>query len=147
MPNHKRDRRSLFFGERQELRRKLAHGIPIECPSVSDPDAIEHNEQEQRVFERLSQCFSLFDQQMRALYGRFGFRCGLSFDVKDRRDERHLKFDLLTTQCGCAGQRRDLVEGARELYNCFPQHGTLQRPLRRSAPQGGSFSISPASLQ
>jgi hypothetical protein len=63
---------------------------------------------------------------MRPLHGRFGFRCGLSFDVEERRDERHLKFDLLATQCGRAGQGRDLIEGARELSN----------PLRtaRSAP-------------
>jgi hypothetical protein len=54
VPNHERDWRSLFFGERQELRRKLSHGIPIERPSVRDPDAIEHYEQEQRVFGRLS---------------------------------------------------------------------------------------------
>ena len=54
VPNQERDWRPLFFGERQELRRKLSHGIPIERPSVRDPDAIEHNEQEQRVFGRLS---------------------------------------------------------------------------------------------
>jgi hypothetical protein len=71
---------------------------------------------------------------MRPLYGRFGFRCGLSFDVEERRDERHLKFDLLATQCGTAGQGRDLVKGARELSNRFEQRGALQRPLSGFAP-------------
>ena len=54
MPNQERDWRSLFFGEHQKLCRKLSHRIPIERPSLRDPDAIEHNEQEQRVFGRLS---------------------------------------------------------------------------------------------
>ena len=70
-----------------------------------------------------------------ALYGRFGSRCSLSFDVEERRDERHLKFDLLATQRGGAGQGRDLVEGARELSNRFEQRGGLQRPLSGSAPK------------
>ena len=29
MPDHERDCRSLFLGERQELRRKLAHTSPL----------------------------------------------------------------------------------------------------------------------
>ena len=62
---------------------------------------------------------------MRPLYGRFGFRCGLSFDVKERRDERHLKFDLLATQCGSAGQGRDLVESTGELFCGFNQRRAL----------------------
>ena len=61
VPDYERECRSLFFGERQELRRKVSHGIPIERPSVRDPDAIEHREQEQRVFGRLSQRFGSFD--------------------------------------------------------------------------------------
>ena len=90
--HHERDRRSLFFGEHQKLRRKLSHRIPIERPSVRHPDAIKHNEQEQRLFQGLAQRLGLFDQQVRPLNGRFGFRCGLAFDVKERRDERDLKF-------------------------------------------------------
>ena len=46
--------RSLFFGERQELRRKLLDGIAIERHNRRTPDAIEHREQEQRIFGRLS---------------------------------------------------------------------------------------------
>jgi hypothetical protein len=54
VPDNERECRSLFFGERQELRRKLLEGIAIERHSRRSPDAIKHNEQEQRVFGRLS---------------------------------------------------------------------------------------------
>ena len=48
--------------------------------------------------------------------------------------ECDLKFDLLATQRGSAGQGRDLVEGARKLNNGFEQRGALQRPLSGFAP-------------
>ena len=63
MPDHERDRRSLLFRERQELRRKLTHDVAVECHVVRDPEAVEDREQQQRVFGRLSERFSLFDQQ------------------------------------------------------------------------------------
>ena len=54
---------SLLLGERQELRRKLAHHVAVERHEVRDPEAVEDREQQQRVFGRLSERFSLFDQQ------------------------------------------------------------------------------------
>ena len=48
MPNHERDRRSLLLGERQELRRKLAHNVAVERHIVRDPEAVEDREQQQR---------------------------------------------------------------------------------------------------
>ena len=67
MPDHERDCRALFLGERQELRRKIAHHVAIERHEVRDPEAIEDREQQQRVFGRLSERFSLLDQQTRLL--------------------------------------------------------------------------------
>ena len=78
------DGRSLFLGERQELRRKLAHHIAIECHEVRGPEAVEDREQQQRVFGRLSERFSLFDQQTCPLHGRLGFRRSIPFDVDER---------------------------------------------------------------
>ena len=74
MPDHERDCRPLLLGERQELRRKLAHHIAVERHIVRDPEAVEDREQQQRVFGRLSERFSLFDQQTRPLRSRLGFR-------------------------------------------------------------------------
>ena len=127
--------RPLLLGERQELRRKLAHHVAIERHNVRDPEAVEDREQQQRVFGRLSERFSLFDQQTCPLHSRLGFRRGIAFDVDERGYERDLKLDLLATQRGRAGQDRDLVERARELRHGFNQRRALQRPLSRFAPK------------
>ena len=55
MPDHERDRRPLLLGERQKLRRKLAHDVAVECHKVRDPETVEDREQQQRVFGRLSE--------------------------------------------------------------------------------------------
>ena len=72
---------SLLLGERQELRRKLAHHVAVECHIVRDPETVEHREQQQRVFRRFSQRFSLFDQKTRLLSTPLWFRRRISFDM------------------------------------------------------------------
>ena len=84
MPDHERDSRPLLLRERQELRRKLAQRVAIERHIVRDPETVEDREQQQRVFRRLSERFRLFDQQTCLLHGRFGFRCGIPFDMDER---------------------------------------------------------------
>jgi hypothetical protein len=63
MGNHERNSRCLFLRERQELARKLAHIVTVESRDIRDPQAIEDREQQQWIFGRLSERFSLFDQQ------------------------------------------------------------------------------------
>ena len=104
MSYHERNCRPLFLGERQELRRKLAHHIAVERYAVRDPEAVEDREQQQRVFGRLSKRFSLFDQQTCPLRSRLGFRRSVSFDMDEWGYERDLKLDLLATQRGRGGQ-------------------------------------------
>jgi hypothetical protein len=43
------------------LRRKRAHQIAVERHIVCDPEAVERREQQQRVFGRFSERFSLLD--------------------------------------------------------------------------------------
>ena len=74
-----------FLGERQELRRKLAQSVAIERQKVRDPEAVQDREQQQRVLGRLSERFSLFDQQTRPLHSRLGFRRSITFDMHKRR--------------------------------------------------------------
>ena len=62
MSNHEREGRPLLFGERKELRRKLAHHVAVERHEVRDPEAVKDREQQQWIFGRLSERFSLFDQ-------------------------------------------------------------------------------------
>ena len=135
MPEHQRKRRFLFLSKRQELGGEIARDIAIECHEVCGEDTVENREQQQRVFGRLAERVSLFEQQTRLLHGRFGFRRSISFDVDERGDECYLKIDLLATQRGRGWQGRDLVEGARELLYGFDQRRALQRPLSRFAPQ------------
>ena len=109
--------------------------VAVERHEVRDPEAVEDREQQQRVFGRLSERFSLFDQQTCPLRSRLGFRRSIPFDMDEWGYERDLKLDLLATQRGRGGQGRDLVKGTRELLYGFDQRRALQRPLSRFAPQ------------
>jgi hypothetical protein len=74
MPDHERHYCPVPFGERQNLRSKLAHHVAIESNKVRSPEAVEGREQQQRIFARLSERLSLFDQQTRPLRSRLSFR-------------------------------------------------------------------------
>jgi hypothetical protein len=91
--------RLLLLRERQELRRQIATGIAVECGVIRDPRAVECREQQQRIFERLSQRFSLRDQQPGLLRSRPGFGGGITFDMDERGYKRDPKLDLLATHC------------------------------------------------
>jgi len=110
MPDHERTCRPLLLGERQELRRKGARHVAIECYCVRDPEAVEDGEQQQWIFGRLTERVSLFDQQTRPLCSRLSFRRCIPFDMHERVYQRDLNFDLLATHGGRGGQGRNLVE-------------------------------------
>ena len=118
--------------------------VAVERHKVRDPEAVEDREQQQRVFGRLSERFSLFDQQTCPLRSRLGFRRSIPFDMHEWGYERDLKLDLLATQRGRGGQGRDLVERARELLYGFDQRRALQRPLSRFAPQARGLLDQPS---
>src|SRR5208282_1003573 len=84
MPDHERDCRSFLFRERHVLRRKLTHYIAVERDVVGDTDAGEDREQQHWILERLSQCFSLFDQQPCPLCSRLSFRSSVPFERHER---------------------------------------------------------------
>ena len=42
MPNRERACRLLLCGQRQELRRKIAHGVAVERNKVRGPDAVQN---------------------------------------------------------------------------------------------------------
>jgi len=83
VPYHERNSRPLLLGQRQELLCKLARQVAVERQAAGEPEAVENGEQQQRVFGRLSDGFSLFDQQTRTLCGRLGFRRGIPLDVHE----------------------------------------------------------------
>jgi hypothetical protein len=58
--------------------------IAIECHIVRCSQAVADGEKKQRIFGRLSQRFSLVDQQVRLLLSRLGFRGGWPIDVQVR---------------------------------------------------------------
>jgi hypothetical protein len=125
MSNHERDCRPLLLRERQELHRVIAKDIAIERHIVHDPRTVADREQQQRIFGRLSQRFSLLDQQKRLLLSRLGFRRRGPFDVEEWGYEADLKPDLLATQRRRAGQGRDLLEATSELGRGFDQRRAL----------------------
>ena len=62
MPDHERDCRFLLLCQGKEPCRKLADGVAVERGVIRDPEAVEDREQQQRVFGRLSDRLSFFDQ-------------------------------------------------------------------------------------
>src|SRR5262249_8130288 len=70
MPNHQRGTCALLSSERQELGGKLAHYVALKRHIIRHPEPVEHREQQQGIFGRLSERFSLFDQQTCPLHGR-----------------------------------------------------------------------------
>ena len=134
MPDHQRGCRPLLFREHQELRREIATDIAVEGHKVRYPEGVEDREQQQRVFGRLSQRFSLLDQQTCLLRSRLGFDRGIAFDMDEWGDKRDLKLDLLATQRPRTGQDRDLLEGTGELGRGFGQRRARLRLLTRLAP-------------
>jgi hypothetical protein len=73
----------LLSSERQELGGKLAHYVALKRHIIRHPEPVEHREQQQGIFGRLSERFSLFDQQTCPLHGRLGFRSGIAFDREE----------------------------------------------------------------
>ncbi len=69
-----------FSASARNCAARLAHHVAVERHIARDPKAIEDREQQQRIFRRLSQRFSLFDQQTCALRSRLGFRRSIAFE-------------------------------------------------------------------
>ena len=111
MPDHGRGSRSLLLCERKKLRRKIANHVAVERHIVGGKEAVQDREQHKRVFGRLSECFSLFDQQTCPLHSRLGFQRSIPFDMHERGYECDLKLDLLAAQHWRSWQGRDLIEG------------------------------------
>jgi hypothetical protein len=103
MPDREQRRHRLLFRERQEFDGKLKRRIAVTCYVIRHPEAVEHGEQQQWIFERLSKRFSLFDQQTGPLDGRLGPLSGKAFDREEWGYERDLKLDLLAAQRGRGG--------------------------------------------
>ena len=82
MPDHERAGRPLLLCERQKPRGKLAHRITVKYNVARHPEAEEDREQQQWVFGRLAERFSLFDQQTCPLSSRLGFGRASPFDME-----------------------------------------------------------------
>ena len=91
MREHERDCRPLLLGERQELRRKLAHHVAIERYEGDDPATEEDRKQQQRIIRWLSERLSLFDQQACPLCSRLGFRRPIPFEPEYRVEKGQLE--------------------------------------------------------
>src|SRR5580698_11008673 len=104
MSNHEWGCRPLLLRQCEKLRCEIANDVAIEGHKVRYPEGVKNGEQQQRVFRRLSQRFSLLDQQTRLLRSRLGFGSGIAFDMDEWGDERDLKLNLLATQGRRAGQ-------------------------------------------
>src|SRR5207237_8522067 len=139
MPHHEWPRRPLLICEGQELDSQLTHHVAVERYKVGDPKAVKNREQQQWIFRRLSERFSLLDQQTCPLNSRPGFRRRVVSDMEEWGYECNLKLDFFTTQGGRWGQGCDLVERTPELFRGFDQRRALRRPQSGFAPQRRGF--------
>src|SRR5438876_592544 len=110
MRHHEWPRRPLLICESQELDSKLTHHVAVERYKIRDPKAVKNREQQHWIFRRLSERFSLFDQQSCPLNSRPSFRRRVAADMEEWGYECNLKLDFFTTQGGRWGQGCDLVE-------------------------------------
>src|SRR5258707_8493020 len=139
MPHHEWPRRPLLICEGQELDSQLTHHVAVERYKVGDPKAVKNREQQQWIFRRLSERFSLLDQQTCPLHGRPGFRRRVAADMEEWGYECNLKLDFFATQGGRGGQGRGLVERTPELFRGFNKRRALRRPQAGFAPQRRGF--------
>src|SRR5262249_51193226 len=147
MPHHEGPRRFLLICKGQKLDSKLTHHVAVERDKVRDPKAVENREQQQWIFRRFSERFSLLDQQTCPLHGRPGFQRRVAADMEEWGYECNLKLDFFATQGGRGGQGRDLVERTPELFGGLT---SAERCADRSPalPQSAAaLSICPASVQ
>src|SRR5262249_8878995 len=134
MPDHERRSCTLLIRQSQKLHGKLAHHVAVEGDKVRDPMAVKNREQQQWIFRRLSERFSLFEEETRPVHGGSGFWRRVAADMKKWGYEFHLKLNLQATHVGRAWQGRDHVECAFELFLGFDQSRTLRRPLSSFPP-------------
>ena len=154
MPNHQRVPSHLLLGKSP---RNCAASSRITI-SPSERHEVRHPERRRgpktaamgpRVARRAR--FRLFNQQACPLRRRLGFRRSIALDVHERQFASAGP-EALSAQrrsAGVPGKRRDLIEGACELFCGFEQRRAVERsrwpalPHRRRA----AFSIKPASVQ
>src|SRR5262245_60614803 len=139
MPHHEWPRRPLLICEGQELDSQLTHHVAVERYKVADPKAVKNRKQQQWIFRRLCERFSLFDQQTCPLHGRPGFRRRVAAALEEWGYECNLKLDFFATQGVRGGQTRNLVKRTPELLRGFDQGRALRRPQSGFAPQRRGF--------
>src|SRR5215475_3630374 len=91
MPGNEGPRRCLLLRERQELDGKLTRRLAVKRHVILHPEAVEHGEQQQRIFGRLPERFSVSDQQTCPLDGCLGFPSAKAFDMEEWRYECNLE--------------------------------------------------------
>src|SRR5215475_10271856 len=139
MPHHEGPRRFLLICKGQKLDSKLTHHVAVERDKVRDPKAVENREQQQWIFRRFSERFSLLDQQTCPLHGRPGFQRRVAADMEEWGYECNLKLDFFATQGGRGGQGCDLVERTPELFGGLNKRRALRRPQSGFAPKCCGF--------
>src|ERR1700728_904868 len=129
MPDYDRDGRSLLLGERKELRRKLAQRFRFERNIVCGSETIEDRKQNQRVFERLPQRISAFNECARLFEGGFGVARRVAFGVHPNVGKPDLQLDLLSSQGRRTRQGGNLGQRAAQLRLGLHERRTRYRSL------------------
>src|SRR5271169_892430 len=73
VPNSERNQGFLFFSKCQCAFGKIATYVGVRCEYVRHPEAMKHQEQQQRVFRRFPERYSLLNKQTCLLQSCSGF--------------------------------------------------------------------------
>ena len=92
----------MLICEGEELDSKLTHHVAVELQG-SHPQAVKYGEQQQWIFGRLPERFSLFDQQTGLLNSSPSVRRRIAADIEEWGYECNLKLDFFLTQGGRGG--------------------------------------------
>src|SRR5262245_24899275 len=126
MPDHNKRCCLLLPGEFEELARKRACCLALEVDELRDEEAVEDRVQQKWIFDMFAQCLRLLDHRAGLVERCFCFDRRKTLRVIHSVSKSDLKLDMFATPRGRCRQRRNLVEGARELGDCLDQRRALQ---------------------
>jgi hypothetical protein len=127
----------------EQLLCKITRGLTVKRDIARKPFRLEYPEQEERIFQHLTEGFGLFDQEAGSIDGCLGYRRSVSYGMHQRECKPYLKLYLVATERRRGRHTSDLGKRARELIDPFRERRAFQRPLSRLAPKARSLLDQP----
>ena len=126
-------------GQAHELRCKIARDVALERHAISDPKAVEHGIQNQRIFDRFSGCLRFLDPQTRRLERRLCFRRCMALGMDERVRKVDLKLDLFVSVAFVRGSSASSASARESCCRGLDQCRARQRASPCLGPKTRGF--------